>query len=283
MYRTILVGYDGSGQGEDALALAEQLAESTGAALIVARVLAPGSLIAGGSDPQVQGADVEQLRRLERAAGGVDAQAQTLMGGSVPRGLQALAEENGADLIVVGSSHRGRVGRTLAGGVATGLLHGAPCAVAVAPRGYRDQTPARLDAVVAGFDGSGESGQALMAAWQLAQAAQAKLRIVAVAVEPLHDQLRESLAEARRTVPDGLEVDATLPTGDPVEVLKEAGGAPGTMLVVGSRGYGPLRRVLLGSVSTKLVRGTPCPLLVTPRGPRKDKGLDQPADVPAAP
>ena len=154
--------------------------------------------------------------------------------------------------------------------------------MAVAPRGYRNRTSARLDAVVAGFDGSAESGQALMAAWQLARAAQAKLRIVAVAVEPAHDQLRESLAEARRTVPDGLEVDATLPIGDAVEVLKEAGGAPGTMLVVGSRGYGPLRRVLLGSVSTKLVRGTPCPLLVTPRPPRKDQGLDEPADVPAA-
>jgi nucleotide-binding universal stress UspA family protein len=282
MYRTILVGYDGSDQAEDALALAEQLAEPTGAALIVARVLAPGSLIAGGSDPQLQGADVEQLRRLECAAGAVDAEAQTLMGGSVPRGLQALAEENGADLIVVGSSHRGRVGRTLAGSVATGLLHGAPCAVAVAPRGYRDRTLARLDAVVTGFDGSAESGQALMAAWQLARAAQAKLRIVAVAVEPEHDQLRESLAEARRTVPDGLEIDTRLPTGDAVEVLKEAVGA-GTLLVVGSRGYGPLRRVFRGSVSTKLVRGTPGPLLVTPRGPHKDHGLGQPADVTVAP
>jgi nucleotide-binding universal stress UspA family protein len=282
MYRTILVGYDGSGQAEDALALAEQLAESTGAGLIVARVLAAGSLIAGGSDPQLQRADVEQLRQLERAARTVDAEAQTLTGGSVPRGLQALAEENGADLIVVGSSHRGRVGRTLAGSVATGLLHGAPCAVAVAPRGYRTRTPARLDAVVAGFDGSAESGHALMAAWQLARAAQAKLRIVAVAVEPAHDQLRERLAQARRTVPDGLEIDTTLHVGDAVEVLKEAGGAPGTMLVVGSRGYGRLRRVLLGSVSTKLVRGTPCPLLVTPRPPRKNQGLDEPADVPAA-
>jgi nucleotide-binding universal stress UspA family protein len=282
MYRRILVGYDDSGQAKDALALAEQLADSTGAALVVASVLAPGTLIAGGSDAQLQGADVEHLRRVERAARAVDAEAQTVMGGSVPRELQALAEENGADLIVVGSSHGGLVGRTLAGSVATGLLHGAPCAVAVAPGGYRNRTDTGLDAVVAGFDGSAESGQALMAGWELARASQAKLRIVAVAVEPPGGQLRESLAEARRTVPDGLDVEAALITGDAVEVLKEAGAAPGTLLVVGSRGYGPLRRVLLGSVSTKLVRGTPCPLLVTPRAPRKDQGLDQPADVPAA-
>ncbi len=43
-------------------------------------------------------------------------------------------------------------------------------------------------------------------------------------------------------------------------------GWPDTILVVGSRGYGPLRRVLLGSVSTQLVKSAPCPVLVVPRG-----------------
>ena len=50
------------------------------------------------------------------------------------------------------------------------------------------------------------------------------------------------------------------------EALANVAQAPGTLLVVGSRGYGPLRRVLLGSVSTELVRSAPCPLIVTPRG-----------------
>jgi nucleotide-binding universal stress UspA family protein len=38
------------------------------------------------------------------------------------------------------------------------------------------------------------------------------------------------------------------------------------LLVVGSRGYGPLRAVLLGSVSTALVRSAQSPLVVVPRG-----------------
>ena len=38
------------------------------------------------------------------------------------------------------------------------------------------------------------------------------------------------------------------------------------LLVVGSRGYGPFRRVLLGSVSAKLAESSPCPFLVCPRG-----------------
>ena len=78
--------------------------------------------------------------------------------------------------------------------------------------------------------------------------------------------MRNRLAEAREAIPDDIEAEATLITGDPVEALVDVAEAPGTLLVVGSRGYGPLRRVLLGSVSTQLVRSAPCPLIVTPRG-----------------
>ena len=76
----------------------------------------------------------------------------------------------------------------------------------------------------------------------------------------------KQLAEARGSVPDDIEVEATLISGDPVEALMSAGDAPGTVMVVGSRAYGPLRRVLLGSVATHLVRSARCPLIVTPRG-----------------
>jgi nucleotide-binding universal stress UspA family protein len=38
------------------------------------------------------------------------------------------------------------------------------------------------------------------------------------------------------------------------------------LIACGSRGYGPLRAVLLGAVSTRLARTAACPLLVTPRG-----------------
>ena len=58
--------------------------------------------------------------------------------------LQALAEQEDAGIIVVGSSHTGRVGRVLPGSTAERLLHGAPCPVAVVPLGYRAHpTPAR--------------------------------------------------------------------------------------------------------------------------------------------
>jgi nucleotide-binding universal stress UspA family protein len=47
-----------------------------------------------------------------------------------------------------------------------------------------------------------------------------------------------------------------------VEACEEAGA---DLLVAGSRNYGPVRRVLLGSVSTQLMHRAPCPVLVVPR------------------
>ena len=53
--------------------------------------------------------------------------------------------------------------------------------------------------------------------------------------------------------------------GDPVRELAAQSGSA-DLMVVGSRGYGPLRAVLLGSVSGRLVREAACPVIVVPRG-----------------
>ena len=58
-----------------------------------------------------------------------------------------------------------------------------------------------------------------------------------------------------RSVPVGPPVDELLAFGDQVDLL-----------VVASRGHGPLRRLLLGSTSAHLARSSRCPLLVLPRG-----------------
>jgi nucleotide-binding universal stress UspA family protein len=211
-----------------------------------------------------------------------------------------LAEEIEADLIVVGSARHGRVGQILAGSVGVALLQGSPCAVGIAPNGYRDRSADGIAAVAIGFDGSDESGLALIAASRLASETGAKLKLISVAEPPpivagkagdagwqelteaIQAQTREQLVQALEAVPDRIEVEASLITGDPVQALVNVAEAPGTLLVVGSRGYGPLRRVLLGSVSTRLARSAPCPLIVTPRGMRDTAGAAPSAEVGAA-
>ena len=283
MYRKILVGYDDSDQAKDALALGKQLAEATGAALVVAGVF-QFDPVWKGFDSHFHDAEVAFARQIEAAADSVAAEAEAFPSSSAARGLHELAEEIEADLILVGSAHHGRAGQAIAGSTGVALLHGSPCAVGIAPLGYRDHTSAGIGAIVVGYDGSPESQQALTAACELAPRAHAKVKLVAVAEPPvvgtgkggatgwrelkeaIEEIMRERLGEAERKVPEGIDHDTTLVTGEPAEALADVANAPGTILVVGSRGYGPLRRVLLGSVSTPLVRSAPCPLIVTPRG-----------------
>jgi nucleotide-binding universal stress UspA family protein len=297
-YRKILVGYDDSEQAKDALALGRRLAGATGAELVVAGVF-QFDPIWGGLDPHFHEAEAELTRRIEAAAKSAGAVAEAVPSSSTAHGLHDLAEEIGADLLLVGSAHHGRLGQALAGSVGVALLQAAPCAVGIAPRGYRD-ADSEITSIAVGYDGSDEARLALAEAAGLAAATGAKLRILTVAEPPpigygkgggqgwhelkeaIEDIMRERLAEAREQVPEGIEVEATLVGGDPSEALAGAAGAPGTLLMVGSRAYGPVRRVLLGSVSTALVRSAPCPLIVTPRGAHVSSAVARDAEVGAA-
>jgi nucleotide-binding universal stress UspA family protein len=283
MFRKILVGYDDSDQAKDALVLGRKLADTMGSELVVGGVF-QFDPVWKGLDTHFHDAEVEYARLIEAAAEAVGAKAEAFPSSSAARGLHDLAEEIEADLILVGSAHHGRAGQAVAGSTGVSLLHGSPCAVGIAPHGYRDTASAGIGAIVVGYDGSLESADALKAACDLAAAAHASLNLVAVAQQPvvgtgkggvggwqelkeaIEDTMREQLAEARARVPEEIEVEPSLVSGDPAEELAKIAGAPGTVLMVGSRGYGPLRRVLLGSVSTALVRSAPCPLIVTPRG-----------------
>ena len=86
----------------------------------------------------------------------------------------------------------------------------------------------------------------------------------------IEEQARAQLAEAVALVPDDIRTEATLVSGNPVEKLADAGRTSGSVLILGSRAYGPVRRVVLGSVSAALMRSAPCPVIVHPRGTRSE-------------
>ena len=83
------------------------------------------------------------------------------------RGLHELCEVNGADLLVVGSSRRGLLGRVLIGDDTRAALNGAPCAIAIAPAGYSQQ-PVAMREIGVGYDGSPESEHAVAVARKVA-------------------------------------------------------------------------------------------------------------------
>jgi nucleotide-binding universal stress UspA family protein len=286
MYRKILVGYDGSDQAQDALALGKDLSQATGAELCVAGVSLIHPLLRGGTDPLDREGEPEFVAELERAAESVDAAARPVASSSPARGLHELAAEIDADLIVVGSSRHGHLGQTLMGNVAVALMHGSPCAVGIAPRGYCGRADRGISTVVVGYDGSREAKLALEDACELTRASGASLKLVSVAQPPeivigksgganygweavketVEEQVRAQLEEARGAVPDDVEVEPILASGKPADELAESAMRAGSVLMLGSRAYGPLRRVLLGSVSRVLADTAPAPLIVHPRG-----------------
>ena len=276
MFGNIVVGVDGSPTGHDAVALAAALAEP-GSVLTLVHVYGgvptPGHLMT----PTFLTAAKEhsdQLLEEERAAAGVAAELLSFRAPSVGRGLHAAAEERSADLLVVGSHSRGLIGRVLVGDDTSASLNGAPCAIAVAPRGYVARSGGFMRIGVA-YDFSPESHAALQTARELAERNGAKLRamhVVAlptwsyVAMMPANwgDILEEDRKEAEEKIGGLEQVAVSAVYGLPVEELASFGDRV-DLLVVGSRNYGPVRRLVLGSTSGGLARHARCALLVLPR------------------
>ena len=264
--------------------LALAASELTGAPVIAAAVR-PWMISEGFTQP-VPDAEPAINSSLERLHDDFGVATEIISGDSVPAAVHNLASRLEASLIVVGSTARGRTGRALMGSTAERLLHGAPCPVALAPRGY-ERTSVKTVAV--GFVDSHEGHDALAAAQALAARVGARLRVVA-ALHPsggldatkseglrpergamLQGRRRvetdEALKRAVAALPAGVEVESELHVEDPADVLLRISEHV-ELLVCGSRGYGPLRSVLLGGVSRRLVDGSGCPVLVLPRGAR---------------
>jgi nucleotide-binding universal stress UspA family protein len=277
MFRTVLVGVDGHRGGRDAIALA-RLVAAPDADITLAHIYRQDLVIGAGSRPPflVGRVQAERVLERERDLASLDAQLIVFLERRSGRGLHLLAERLGADLLVVGSTAHGLLDRVLMGDDTRAALAGAPCAVAIAPRGYRHQAH-ELEALGVGYDGSPESDLALAAARDLATEHGAT--IWAVQVVSLTDAEDDSPPAAhwttgpsrliRRTIArlselgDDVEGDAVY--GKPREELVRYGENV-DLLLVGSRGYGPLGRLFHGSVSDYLARHAPCPLLVLPRG-----------------
>lgn len=257
---TIIVGVEGEHEGHDAIALGADLATAFEASLLLAGVYAPVYGINAYDYELVAKEAVDARLARARRTAGVACQTRAVGSTSVVRGLHQLAEHTAAEMLVIGPTHHGRVARALAGDVTLGLLQAAPCAVAIAPAGYADRE-ARHGVVGVGYVPTDEGREALDAAIQLAARTGARLRI-------LHSGPggEEALDDARLEAPTDMEVETVVLDGVGPEDLLRTASAGLDVLVIGSRGYGPMHRVLLGSVSAAVVHDAACPVLVLPRG-----------------
>jgi nucleotide-binding universal stress UspA family protein len=281
----VVVGFSDREQSIDAVRLGSRLAEALDAELAVATVFefAPVPVQAGdyGTLRDQHYADV--FARAEKALGGAEFRRFELTG-PPGRALFDLAEREQPRILVLGSTHRGPVRRVLLGTVAQALVSAGPCAIAVAPRGYAEQAEEGILRIAVAANGSPESSSAVLAGVLLAKRLGARLSIVAVVEPPPYGysasyavmtdweyksaqekEMHDALEEAEKLVPPDLPITAQLLHGEPAHALAEY-AEDFDLLITGSRGYGPVNRLLLGGVSGKLLHSSPCPVLVLPRG-----------------
>lgn len=283
MFTTIVVGVDGREGGRDALALGDRLRRVFGGELVAVYAYPNDFFITRGINPDfesVMHGNANDLVEDELDRTGIKAHAVALADGSPGRALHKAAKRHDSALIVVGSDHRGPIGRVVAGDVTLATLHGAECPVVVAPRRYTERAEA-FRTIGVGYDGSPESHAAALLARDVAVAASARLRVVSVleppgpgggklTYDPYWAENAEAIREEGQQQLDELLAElgeiatGEVVVGDPVRELSYAGNEL-DLLVTGARGYGPVRRVMLGSTSSKLVHRAPCPVLVLTR------------------
>ena len=267
----VIAGIDASEHARDALALGRLLAELGGTGLIAASVYRD-------PDDPARRADAEAALAAVEAG---DVETRAIAAPSPARGLHELADSIGATCIVLGSTHRAGLGRVLPGTTGERLLQEAPCAVAIAPRGYAERAGEQVRVVAVGYDLSPESEAAVDMAAELATAAEGTIRILTVddqrsvrysgfaapigVIEGARQQLRERVMARRDGLPAVLRADATVLSGSPAPELLEELDKGVDVMVLGSRGYGPIGRALAGSVSADVVRGAPCPVVLVAR------------------
>lgn len=288
----VLIGIDGSDAATEALRWAAAEAALRSLPLVIANVYSVGVI---GYPAELPVTVFEALRKDSQQvlAEGADAARSdhpdlsittvTRSGAVIPLLIE---ESRGKNLAVVGSRGLGGFTGLLLGSIGMGLAAHASCPVAVI-RGDAPVPAVGNEApIVVGVDGSHEADEALDAAFREAQLRHSPLQVVHCWQDPTTDlfttdghrpvslpefdeeawssyatkTLDQSLAGVRISYPDvtvRAEVDWRRPT---VALLERAKGAQ--LLVVGSRGRGAFKGLVMGSTSRVMIQHAPCPVLV---------------------
>jgi nucleotide-binding universal stress UspA family protein len=289
---TIIAGFSSSRQGPAPLNLATQLARTTGEKIIAAVVVERA--VPAGVDPiedEYRGYIAAQATAaLERVVAQMpdefDISVTVHHAASVPHGLMELAAEHGADLVVVGSSSSGLLGRIALGTVTERLVYTSHVPLAIAPRGY-PSSPVPVHRLTAAYREGADAAALVATAAALAKQWGARLRIASFTVRPFTmfgGSIERSAEElvvaqwARRTTIAAAEqlddlrarvshadVDVVVGTGNEWrEAVEDIAWEPGDVLLLGS-GAGPVAQVFLGTAASKILRHSPVPVMIVPR------------------
>lgn len=268
MFEKMIVAFDGSDTGVDGLVLSMALAKPFGSQVTVAYVY----------DEELRASSVQAARELTAHADAVLAGAHehvsqalavnlcALPATSPARGLHELARSQGAGLIVVGSRRLGPYTQAALGAVSENIMRAAPCSVAVAPRGYRSNGGFVPQRIGVGWIPTKEGQDALAVSCWIARATGGRVEVVATTsasamVQDLEARARAAVEGVLTTLGDGVDVKLYVGSGKAAEQLVRR-SAELDLIVLGTRGYGPSRTMLFGSVSSEVVPVAQCPVMI---------------------
>lgn len=278
----VLVAYDGSEGGRDALELARVLCTAEGSRCIVGTCLEYGPVsvrrgLGDAEDPDASALFGEAKARL----GDLEVENRVVGTRSPARMFAEFAARERVGTIVVGSPHRGKLGRTLLGSMSEHLIHHAPCEVVVAPRGYARERHTGLRKIAVGYDGTEVAEGALARAVEIASRSGAAIEVIVaedvmVSGGPGGLGIRsrrsayEVMQEAAASVDPSIKVEGKVldpgwwqVVSEVTEALAGACGDDVDLLLLGSRSG--TEHLLYGSVSKRLIAEAPCPVLVVQR------------------
>jgi nucleotide-binding universal stress UspA family protein len=199
-----------------------------------------------------------------------------------------LGAAKGADLLVVGARGAGGFPGLQLGSVSQQVLHHAHCPVAVVRSTVGPDARPEGGRVLVGVDGSASSQMALR--WALAEGGRRQAPVAVLhawevpaivgpagggypydteALDRAAHALVDRLVDGAAAEATGVAVERRVVGGGPAAGLLDA-ARDATLIVVGRRGLGGFRRLLLGSVSDHVARHAPCPVVVMPPGEEDD-------------
>lgn len=305
----VLCPTDFSEVSTKAEAYATALADHYGASLHLLHVDPPMPIMAPYGEIPVDVRLFEEQREQALAdlaaagdrarARGVDT-ATSVRGGHAAREILAVADEQAADLLVIGTHGRGGVEHLLLGSVAEKIVRKAPCPVMVVPPASHPETGVLFSRILCPVDGSAASQDAVSFALSLARETDGELMLLYV-VEPVpasgefgaldveeYRRLGEAHAKTvlAAAVPaevrEWCRVRELVSTGKPSERIVEAARtSQADVIVMGVRGRGAIDLMAFGSTTNDVIRRAACPVLaVHPHAKDRRRLGTAPAVVP---
>jgi len=243
-YTAIVVGTDGSETAALAVGHAAALAEMLLAQLLV---------VTAGDNPE----PIAEKVAAELKDSGIRARGITRTG-SAAEVLLDIAEEENADLIVVGDRGMGKR-KMFLGSVPDKVAQHSPTDVLIV-RTSSGKPPEGYEHVLVATDGSRTADRAARKGIALSKRFRTKLTLVHVG----HPKTGEILLEdTRANIGGGVAADLHAVQGEPAERIIELANAAGAdLIVIGNKGMTGARRALLGSVPLTVSQIAPCDVLI---------------------